>query len=82
MFYGLYGGLHLAPFGPLKPEQEKIIGSLKQYHFREIACNHCTGEPAVQKMLELGYPVRSGAGRDGSRSTLYTGNGERVEFPV
>jgi len=23
--YGVYGGLHIAPFGPLKPEKERLV---------------------------------------------------------
>ena len=78
--YGVYGGLHIAPFGPLKEEQEKIITAMAKYNFEKLACNHCTGLAAVQKMVELGYPVVEGTGRFGSKSRLYIGNGDEVIF--
>lgn len=31
-----------------------------EYKFEKIACNHCTGEDAIIKMKELGYPVVQG----------------------
>ncbi|MBW2443360.1 MAG: hypothetical protein JRH12_23010 [Deltaproteobacteria bacterium] len=44
------------------------------------ACNHCTGLPAVEKMLELGIPVVQGSVKHGSKSKLYVGNGDEVVF--
>jgi 7,8-dihydropterin-6-yl-methyl-4-(beta-D-ribofuranosyl)aminobenzene 5'-phosphate synthase len=78
--YGVYGGLHIAPFGPLKEDQEKVVKDMAKYNFKKIACNHCTGLPAVEKMVELGYPVVEGSGRYGSKSKLYVGNGDEVVF--
>jgi 7,8-dihydropterin-6-yl-methyl-4-(beta-D-ribofuranosyl)aminobenzene 5'-phosphate synthase len=78
--YGVYGGLHIAPFGPLTPEQEKVVKGMSKYKFRKVACNHCTGLPAVQKMTQLGYPVVKGSGKLGSQSDLYVGNGDEVAF--
>jgi 7,8-dihydropterin-6-yl-methyl-4-(beta-D-ribofuranosyl)aminobenzene 5'-phosphate synthase len=78
--YGLYGGLHLAPFGPLAPEKEEMIRSMGKYRLKRIACNHCTGLAAVELMLKLGYPVVRGGARDGSVSDLYVGNGDIVTF--
>lgn len=78
--YGLYGGLHIAPFGPLTPEAEEMIIRMRRYGFKKVACNHCTGLPAVQKMVDLGYPVVKGTGRFGSRSGIYVGNGDEVVF--
>ena len=78
--YGVYGGLHIAPFGPMKPEQENMVREMGKYSFRKIACNHCTGEAAVKRMLELGYPVVRGTARHGSASNLYVGNGDEVFF--
>ena len=78
--YGLYGGLHLAPFGPLAPDKAAAIRAMGKYRLQRIACNHCTGLPAVELMLELGYPVVRGGGRDGSASDLYVGNGDSVSF--
>ncbi|MCA1961819.1 MAG: MBL fold metallo-hydrolase [Desulfomonile sp.] len=78
--HALYGGLHIAPFGPLSDEGRGWIEKLGSYGFIRIACNHCTGVPAVQKMIELGYPVVRGSGKDGSQSDLYIGNGDAVSF--
>jgi 7,8-dihydropterin-6-yl-methyl-4-(beta-D-ribofuranosyl)aminobenzene 5'-phosphate synthase len=78
--YGLYGGLHLAPFGTLAPPQEAVVRGMGKYGFRRIACNHCTGLAAVELMVELGYPVVRGRGADGSVSDLYVGNGDCVTF--
>jgi len=79
--YGLYGGLHIAPFDPtLSPEQEGIIADLQRFGFRKIAANHCTGAPAVERMIALGYPVVRGAGRRDSSSSPLLGNGEQVVF--
>ncbi len=79
--YGLYGGLHIAPFGPtLSPAQEQVIADLGRFGFRKIAANHCTGVPAVERMLALGYPVIPGSGRQDSSSPLMLGNGDKVVF--
>jgi 7,8-dihydropterin-6-yl-methyl-4-(beta-D-ribofuranosyl)aminobenzene 5'-phosphate synthase len=78
--YGVYGGLHISPFGPINHEGEKIVVSMSKYNFKKIACNHCTGLAAVEKMIELGYPVERGTGRFGSQSELYIGNGDEVFF--
>ncbi len=78
--YGFYGGLHIAPFGPLTPGAEKIVLGMGGYGFKRIACNHCTGAAAVQWMVELGYPVVGGSARFGSKSRLWVGNGDEVVF--
>jgi 7,8-dihydropterin-6-yl-methyl-4-(beta-D-ribofuranosyl)aminobenzene 5'-phosphate synthase len=78
--HGLYGGLHMAPFGPLAPAQEAIIRDMPKYGFERIACNHCTGLPAVALMTELGFPIVRGTGSQGSVSDLYVGNGDSVTF--
>jgi 7,8-dihydropterin-6-yl-methyl-4-(beta-D-ribofuranosyl)aminobenzene 5'-phosphate synthase len=78
--YGVYGGLHIAPFGPLQEEGEKIVKGMAKFNFQKVACNHCTGLPAVQKMIDMGYPVVQGSGRYGSKSKLYVGNGDEVIF--
>ena len=78
--YGLYGGLHIAPFGPLRKQQEGWVRGMAKYQFQKVACNHCTGLPAVKLMKELGYPVVSGTGSQGSQSPLYVGNGDAVTF--
>ena len=48
---GVYGGLHIAPFGPLKPAQEAVVIGMGKYDFKKVAANHCTGIPAVKKMI-------------------------------
>lgn len=78
--YGVYGGLHIAPFGPMNPDREHIVKGISKYNFQKIACNHCTGLVAVQRMIELGYPVVRGTGRFGSKSDLHIGNGDEVLF--
>jgi len=78
--YGLYGGLHIAPFGPINKDREFIIKELGKYNFEKIACNHCTGLAAVERMVELGYPMVEGTARYGSRSKLFVGNGDQVFF--
>jgi len=78
--YGVYGGLHIAPFGPIKPERAHLITGMAKYNFQKVACNHCTGLAAVKKMIELGYPVVRGSGRYTSVSDLYIGAGDEVLF--
>jgi 7,8-dihydropterin-6-yl-methyl-4-(beta-D-ribofuranosyl)aminobenzene 5'-phosphate synthase len=78
--YGIYGGFHIAPFGPLKQEQEQLVKRMAKYQFQKVACNHCTGLPAVQKMVELCYPVVEGTASCGSKTELYVGNGDEVLF--
>ncbi len=78
--YGLYGGLHIAPFGKLGDKQLGWVKQMAQYGFKKIASNHCTGLLAVEKMVEFGYPVVKGTGSKGSVSNLYIGNGDRVSF--
>ncbi|MFV0436253.1 MAG: MBL fold metallo-hydrolase [Desulfopila sp.] len=78
--YGVYGGLHIAPFGPMNPDREHIISEMAKYGFAKIACNHCTGQVAIDKMIELGYPVVPGTGRFGSQGDRHIGNGDEVVF--
>ncbi|HXP96554.1 MAG TPA: MBL fold metallo-hydrolase [Telmatospirillum sp.] len=78
--HGLYGGLHMAPFGPLAPAQEAIIRDMPKFGFERIACNHCTGLPAVELMTKLGFPIVRGTATQGSTSDLYVGNGDSVTF--
>ena len=72
--YGLYGGLHIAPFGPLTETQADSVRDIARYGFERIGCNHCTGLPAIELMAELGYPLLKGA--DGP----CIGNGDVVTF--
>jgi 7,8-dihydropterin-6-yl-methyl-4-(beta-D-ribofuranosyl)aminobenzene 5'-phosphate synthase len=79
-FHGVYGGLHISPFEEWGPPQEEVLDKLQAYGVRKFACNHCTGETAVRKMRERGMPVVGGTARNGSKSDLYPGNGDTVEF--
>ncbi len=78
--YGLYGGLHLAPFQTLDHQAVEVIRRLGDYGLEIMAVNHCTGKPAVEMMREVGYPVVSGGASQGSRTDLYLGNGDSVIF--
>jgi len=78
--YGVYGGLHIAPFGPIDPKRAHLITGMANYNFEKVACNHCTGLAAVEKMIELGYPVVRGTGSHESTSDLYVGAGDEVVF--
>jgi len=79
-FHAVYGGLHIAPFEEWGPEQDLLLDRLKEYRLQRLACNHCTGVLAVQKMLERGMPVERGSARHGSKSDLYVGNGDTIVF--
>jgi 7,8-dihydropterin-6-yl-methyl-4-(beta-D-ribofuranosyl)aminobenzene 5'-phosphate synthase len=79
-FHAVYGGLHISPFGEWGPPQEELLDKLKSYRVERWACNHCTGQLTMQKMLERGMPVERGGARHGSRSDLYVGNGDVVIF--
>ena len=78
---GLFGGLHIAPLGPMTDEQRETVKALAKYGFRKIAANHCTGAPAIALMHELGYPMVAGSGKDGSQGIDHVGNGDTVRFP-
>ena len=78
--FGLYGGLHIAPFGPLTPEQERIVADMRRFGFRKIAANHCTGRPAIARMMELGYPVVGGSGEHRAPGQRALGGGDDVVF--
>jgi len=79
-FHGVYGGLHISPFGEWGPPQEEVLTKLQAFNVGMFACNHCTGETAVRKMRERGMPVAAGTGRHGSKSALYPGNGDTIDF--
>lgn len=78
--YGLYGGLHIAPFAGMTEEQADTVRALGRYGFRMIAANHCTGTEAIALMRQLGYPVVTGSGSDGSTGKDHLGNGDTVRF--
>lgn len=78
--HAIYGGLHIAPFGSLEKQQEEEIEKLADYELEKIACNHCTGHSAVSKMVEMGYPVIKGSGKNGSQTDKFIGNGDKIKF--
>lgn len=78
--YGLYGGLHIAPFGALTSEQDKMIRDLLRFGFQKIAANHCTGLPAVERMIELGYPIVKNSSENVPEKNQILGNGDKVIF--
>ena len=78
--YALYGGLHIAPLEDWDESRDRMVESLGQYGIVKLACNHCTGRRAVEKMLETGLPVLRGTARNGSQNELFVGNGDVVEL--
>ncbi|MCP5196949.1 MAG: MBL fold metallo-hydrolase [Gammaproteobacteria bacterium] len=78
--HALYGGLHIAPLEDWDESRDQIVASLRQYDIAKLACNHCTGRRAVEKMLEMGLPVIRGTARHGSQSELFVGNGDALEL--
>ncbi|MBV5297920.1 MAG: MBL fold metallo-hydrolase [Rhodoferax sp.] len=77
--HAVYGGLHIAPFEDWDAERDRIVAQLCSYAIERLACNHCTGMTAVQKMLEAGLPVQRGTARNGSKTDLFLGNGDVLE---
>lgn len=78
--YAVYGGLHISPFGEWDEKHEAVVQALGNYGIKRVGCNHCTGEKAVQRMIELGLPVVRGSARHGSKTPLYLGNGDVFEL--
>lgn len=78
--YGVYGGLHIAPFEKWNAELDDLVAQLAAYNIPLWGCNHCTGAITVQKMIEAGLPIVRGTARHGSKTDLYLGNGDRIEF--
>ncbi len=78
--HGLCGGLHMAPMDKILPGAKNQIEKMGKYRYKKMAVNHCTGIPAVEKMIELGYPVILGTGRFDSKSKLFLGNGDEIFF--
>jgi 7,8-dihydropterin-6-yl-methyl-4-(beta-D-ribofuranosyl)aminobenzene 5'-phosphate synthase len=78
--HAIYGGLHISPLEDWDEAREQIIGALSGYGIAKVACNHCTGRTAVEKMLALGLPVVQGSARHGSQTNLFVGNGDVVEL--
>lgn len=79
-FFALYGGLHISPLEDWDEERDRIIESLSRYGIAKVACNHCTGRLAVEKMREAGLPVMQGTACNGSQHELFLGNGDSVEL--
>jgi len=78
--YGLYGGLHIAPFDKWEEKLDPVIGDMASLGLKRVAANHCTGVMAIEKMIAAGIPVVSGSAKYGSKSKLYIGNGDEVIF--
>lgn len=78
--HALYGGLHIAPLEDWDESRDRMVASLGQYGITKLACNHCTGRRAVEKMLEIGLPVLRGTAQNGSQNELFVGNGDVVEL--
>ena len=78
--HAIYGGLHIAPLEDWDEAREQIVNALSGYGIAKVACNHCTGRAAVEKMLALGLPVVRGTARHGSQTNLFLGNGDVLEL--
>ncbi|MBK8752591.1 MAG: MBL fold metallo-hydrolase [Candidatus Competibacteraceae bacterium] len=78
--HAIYGGLHIAPLEDWDESREQVVNALSSYGIAKVACNHCTGRTAVEKMLEVGLPVVQGTARHGSQTNLYLGNGDVLEL--
>ncbi len=78
--YGIYGGLHIAPFEKWDPKSDPIISGLAETKLEKVAANHCTGLVSIQKMIAANIPVVRGTAKYGSKSDLYIGNGDLVVF--
>ena len=78
--HAIYGGLHISPLEDWDEAREQVIGALSGYGIAKVACNHCTGRTAVEKMLELGLSVVRGTARHGSRTNLFVSNGDVLEL--
>lgn len=78
--HAIYGGLHLSPLEDWDTERDQIVNTLSKYGIAKLACNHCTGRTAVEKMLASGLPVLRGTARKGSQTDLFLGNGDVLEL--
>jgi 7,8-dihydropterin-6-yl-methyl-4-(beta-D-ribofuranosyl)aminobenzene 5'-phosphate synthase len=79
-FHALYGGLHISPLEDWDESGDRIVEALGRYGIAKLACNHCTGRRAVEKMLQAGLPVIPGTTRHGSQNEPFVGNGDAVEL--
>ena len=78
--HSIYGGLHISPLEDWDESREQVIGALSGYGIAKVACNHCTGSTAVEKMLERSLPVVRGTARNGSQTNLFVGNGDVLDL--
>ena len=78
--HAIYGGLHISPLEDWDDTREQVVNALSEYGIAKVACNHCTGRTAVEKMLERGLPVVRGTARNGSQTNLFIGNGDTLEL--
>ncbi|HRD90071.1 MAG: MBL fold metallo-hydrolase [Candidatus Accumulibacter sp.] len=78
--HAIYGGLHLSPLEDWDAGRDQIVKALAGYGIAKMACNHCTGRTAVEKMLASGLPVLRGTARHGSQTELFVGNGDAVNL--
>ncbi len=78
--HAIYGGLHIAPLEDWDEAREQVVNTLGEYGIAKVACNHCTGRTAVEKMLAAGLPVVRGSARHGSQTELFVGNGDVLEL--
>jgi 7,8-dihydropterin-6-yl-methyl-4-(beta-D-ribofuranosyl)aminobenzene 5'-phosphate synthase len=78
--HAIFGGLHLSPLEDWDARRDQIVKALGGYGIAKMACNHCTGRTAVEKMLASGLPVLPGTARHGSQTELFLGNGDALEL--
>ncbi|CQR73749.1 Metallo-beta-lactamase superfamily protein [Sporomusa ovata DSM 2662] len=78
--YGMQGGLHISPFENWDPKFDDLLTALKEYNIEKIGANHCTGYITAGKMLGIGLPLIKGTGRNRSKSDIYLGNGDTINF--
>ncbi|MBK8121506.1 MAG: hypothetical protein IPK39_21905 [Sulfuritalea sp.] len=78
--HAIYGGLHLSPLEDWDTQRDQIVSALSDYGIAKIACNHCTGRTAFEKMLATGLPVLRGTARNGSQTDLFLGNGDVLQL--
>lgn len=78
--HAIYGGLHISPLEDWDESREQIVKTLSGYGIAKVACNHCTGRTAVERMQALGLTVMHGTAQHGSQTTLFLGNGDVLEL--
>ena len=80
--YMLSGSMAMVKYGMhrMTNDIDIVVELIGGYGIAKVACNHCTGRTAVEKMLELGLPVVRGTARHGSQTNLFVGNGDVLEL--